>query len=78
MYMNNLSEYITIDKDVLGGTPVFKNTRVAVKTLFDYLEDESLDEFLRGYPSISREQAETIIQLAAEKFLTTLEDESIA
>ena len=78
MYMNNLSEYITIDKDVLGGTPVFKNTRVAVKTLFDYLEDESLDEFLRGYPSISREQAETFIQLAAEKFLTTLEDESIA
>ena len=78
MYMNNLSEYITIDKDVLGGSPVFKNTRVAVKTLFDYLEDESLDEFLRGYPSITREQAETIIQLAAEKFLTTLKDESIA
>jgi len=76
--MNNLSEYITIDKDVLGGSPVFKNTRVAVKTLFDYLEDESLDEFLRGYPSITREQAETIIQLAAEKFLTTLKDESIA
>ena len=76
--MNNLSDYITIDKDVLGGTPVFKNTRVAVKTLFDYLEDESLDEFLKGYPSISRAQAETIIQLAAEKFLTALEDESIA
>jgi len=76
--MNNLSEYITIDKEVLGGTPVFKNTRVAIRTLFDYLEDESLDEFLRGYPSITREQAETIIQLAAEKFLTTLKDESIA
>lgn len=76
--MGNLSEYITIDKEVLGGTPVFKNTRVAVKTLFDYLEDESLDEFLKGYPSITRQQAETIIQLAAEKFLTTLKDESIA
>ncbi|HEX5153644.1 MAG TPA: DUF433 domain-containing protein [Parafilimonas sp.] len=73
-----MSKYITIDKEVLGGTPVFKNTRVAVKTLFDYLEDESLDEFLKGYPSITREQAEAIIQLAAEKFLTTLKDESIA
>ena len=76
--MNALNKYITIDKDVLGGAPVFKNTRVALKTLFDYLEDESLDEFLRGYLSITREQAETIIQLAAEKFLTTLKNESIA
>jgi len=76
--MTDFRHYITIDKEVLGGTPVFKNTRVAIKTLFDHLEEESLEEFLQGYPSITREQAEAVIQLAAENFLTTLADESIA
>jgi len=76
--MNALNKYITIDKDVLGGAPVFKNTRVALKTLFDYLEDESLEEFLKGFPSITREQAEVVIQLAAENFLTAIVNENIA
>ena len=67
------SQYITIDKDILGGTPVFKGTRVAVKTLFDYLEDGSLGEFLEGFPSVSREQAESVIEQAANKFLSELE-----
>lgn len=51
-------KYIAIDKDVVGGAPVFINTRVTVKTLFDYLEESSIEEFLQGYPSVSREQAE--------------------
>lgn len=76
--MNALNKYITIDKDMLGGAPVFKNTRVALKTLFDYLEDESLEEFLKGFPSITREQAEVVIQLAAENFLTAIVNENIA
>jgi len=43
------------DPDVLGGTPVFLGTRVPVQTLFDYLEGgETLDEFLRQFPSVSR------------------------
>ena len=67
------SQYITIDRDILGGTPVFKGTRVAVKTLFDYLEDGSLQEFLEGFPSVSREQAESVIEQAANKFLSELE-----
>ncbi len=64
-----LSEYITIDKETAGGVPVFKGTRVAIKTLFDYLEESSLDEFLNGFPSVSREQAEAVIELAAAKLL---------
>ena len=76
--MDKLNEYIAVDKEVLGGTPVFKGTRVAVKTLFDHLEDGSMDDFLKGFPSISREQAEAVIQLAAENFLTILANESIA
>ena len=53
-----------------GGVPVFKGTRVAVKTLFDYLETESLEEFLKGFPTVTREQAEGVIEMAAEKFIT--------
>jgi uncharacterized protein (DUF433 family) len=49
-------DLITIDSEILGGTPVFKGTRVPVKTLFDYLEDNySLEEFLECFPSVSRE-----------------------
>jgi uncharacterized protein (DUF433 family) len=65
-----LSDYITIDKETAGGVPVFKGTRVAIKTLFDYLEESSLDEFLNGFPSVSREQAEAVIELAAAKLLS--------
>jgi len=46
------------DPEILGGTPVFAGTRVPVRSLFDYLEGgESLEEFLRQFPSVRREQA---------------------
>jgi uncharacterized protein (DUF433 family) len=67
-----LNEYVEIKKDVAGGQPVFIGTRVTVKTLFDYLEEESLEEFLLGFPSVTRRQAEGIIEMAAEKFLSEL------
>ena len=52
------TDLITIDPDILGGTPVFKGTRVPVKALFDYLEaDYTLVEFLECFPSVSREAA---------------------
>lgn len=54
---------IEIDPEILGGTPVFNGTRVAIQTLFDHLKASSLAEFLRGYPSVSREQAEVVIAL---------------
>ncbi len=66
--MNNLKQYITTNKDIASGIPVFKGRRVAVKTLFDYLEEESLEEFLKGFPTVSRVQAEAAIALAVEKF----------
>ena len=68
--MTTLAEYIIIDQDIGAGTPVFRGTRVAVKTLFDYLEDSSLQDFLEGFPSVSREQAEAVIKLAAEQSLS--------
>ncbi len=52
------SDLITVDPDILGGTPVFKGTRVPVKTLFDYLESNyTLDEFLECFPSVTRDMA---------------------
>ncbi len=48
----------TRDKEVLGGELVFAGTRVPLRSLFDHLEaGDSLDEFLEGFPGVSREQA---------------------
>ena len=56
-------DLIAIDPDILGGTPVFKGTRVPVKTLFEYLEnDYSLEQFLECFPSVTREMARQILQ----------------
>lgn len=57
------SDLITVDPDILGGTPVFKGTRVPIKTLFEYLEDNyALDEFLECFPSVSREMARRVLE----------------
>lgn len=66
------NEYVTVDHETAAGVPVFKGTRVAVKTLFDHLEYSSLDEFLIGFPSVSRIQAEAVIEQAASIFLTEI------
>ncbi len=68
--MKALNQYVEVKKDLAGGVPVFKGTRVSVKTLFDYLEEESLEEFLKGFPSVTREQAEGVIGMAAKKFIS--------
>lgn len=49
---------ITRDPEIHSGAPVFTGTRIAVKVLFDYLEDgQSVDDFVKHYPSVSRQQA---------------------
>jgi uncharacterized protein (DUF433 family) len=51
-------DLITVDPEILGGTPVFKGTRVPVKTLFEYLEDNyTLEEFLECFPSVTHNMA---------------------
>ena len=68
--MSILNEYVTVDKQTAAGVPVFKGTRVAVKTLFDYLEESSLEEFLAGFPTVTRMQAEGVIEQAAAMFIS--------
>ena len=56
---------INQDPEIHGGTPVFSGTRVPVKALIDHLKaGESLDYFLEGFPSVSREQAIAFLELA--------------
>jgi uncharacterized protein (DUF433 family) len=60
-------QLIITDPEIMGGTPVFKGTRVPVKYLLDWLGGGyTLDEFLDNYPSVSREQADAVIKLANE------------
>ncbi len=59
----NANDLITVDPEVLGGTPVFRGTRVPVKTLFQYLEaNYTLDEFLECFPSVTRPMACKILE----------------
>ena len=63
--MTRRGQVVHSDPDILGGTPVFFGTRVPVRSLFDYLEGgETLDEFLRQFPSMRREQAVAALDVA--------------
>jgi uncharacterized protein (DUF433 family) len=67
----DIRSLITIDKEILGGQPVFTGTRVPVESLFDHLEAGlSLDEFLDDFPSVTHKQAVDILE-AANKILTS-------
>jgi len=65
------NDLITIDPDILGGSPVFRGTRVPVKTLFEYLENNySLDEFIECFPSVTREMACRILERSESALLS--------
>ena len=56
------------DPEILGGTPVFLGTRVPVRNLIDFLEaGDSLEDFLKSFPSVAREQAVAALELIAAK-----------
>ncbi len=61
---------ISASPEVLGGTPVFAGTRVPVQTLFDYIEGgETIDDFLEGFPTVTREQVISILERAKERMV---------
>jgi uncharacterized protein (DUF433 family) len=69
--MSAIRDVVRIDPELLGGTPVFVGTRVPVRSLFDYLAaGDTLDEFLRQFPSVTREQAIAVLALARDAMLT--------
>jgi uncharacterized protein (DUF433 family) len=59
------NEIIAKDSDILGGTPVFRGTRVPLQALLDYLEGgQTLDEFLDDFPTVTRDVAVAALELA--------------
>jgi uncharacterized protein (DUF433 family) len=63
--MQSLAGITHKDPEILSGTPVFVGTRVPVKSLFDYLEGgDTIEEFLRQFPSVKREQALAVLDAA--------------
>jgi uncharacterized protein (DUF433 family) len=59
--------------DIMGGTPVFCGTRVPVQTLLDYLEaGDSIDEFLAGFPSVTRQQVIDFLEAAKDRLVESV------
>lgn len=63
--------HVSIDPEIMSGTPVFKGSRVPIQNLFDYIEGgDDLAEFLDDFPSVSKEAAVAVLEMA-KKSLTT-------
>jgi uncharacterized protein (DUF433 family) len=69
-----LKDIITVDAEIMSGTPVFTGTRVPVKTLFDYVESgKTLDDFFEDFPSVKHSQATNLLNLAQQLLLSANE-----
>ena len=67
------SQIVHSNPEILGGVPVFVGTRVPVQTLLVYLEkDETLEEFLENFPTVSREQAVAFLEEAGRALLAQI------
>ena len=74
LHVNLSHEVIVKDLDILGGTPVFRGTRVPFQALLDYLEGgETLDDFIDDFPTVSREAAISALELAKSVLVGQLE-----
>jgi uncharacterized protein (DUF433 family) len=61
---------ISASPEIMGGTPVFTGTRVPVQTLLDYLKaGESIDDFLDGFPTVTREQVTALLEEAEKQLI---------
>lgn len=66
-----INQIVSVSGDTLGGAPVFKGTRVPIECLFEHLQNGiSLDDFLEDFPSVSRELAVEILEIAKLSILS--------
>jgi uncharacterized protein (DUF433 family) len=64
---------VSCNPDVMGGAPVFHGTRVPVQTLLDYLEaGDTIDEFLNGFPSVTRKQVIAFLEEAKDRLVESV------
>ncbi len=70
MFVIVVRKIVSSSRDVMGGTPVFAGTRVPVQTLLDYLEaGDSIDDFLKGFPTVRRAQVLAFLEKATESLV---------
>lgn len=73
------SKIINSSPDIMGGTPVFSGTRVPVQALLDYIEGgESIDSFLEGFPSVTREQILAFLYEIKQQIISGVEESECA
>jgi uncharacterized protein (DUF433 family) len=64
---------ISVDPEVMSGTPVFAGTRVPIQNLFDYIEGgENLSEFLDDFPSVTKEAALAVLEMAKKSLISEI------
>ena len=69
-----IKDLVEVNPKKMSGAPVFTGTRVPINHLFEYIENgETLSEFLRQFPSVTREQALGVLQLSKESLLANQE-----
>ena len=69
------SKVVHIDPEILGGTPVFKETRVPVETFFDYLQGgEPFSEFLEDFPTVTQEQVMELLEEVKREILSSAKE----
>ena len=67
------SNVVHIDPEILGGTPVFKGTRVPVETFFDYIQGgEPMSEFLEDFPTVTPEQVLELLEEVKSEILPSV------
>ena len=72
---SRLSKTVEIDPERLGGEPVFRGTRVPVKSLFDHLSaGDSLETFLDDFPGVTREQVQAVVEVAGWHLLEEVQN----
>jgi len=68
--MMSTADLVTVNPNILGGTPVFKGTRVPIRTMFEYLErGYSLEQFLECFPSVTRDMACQVLDMSEAALL---------
>jgi uncharacterized protein (DUF433 family) len=69
-----MSSVVKIDPEIMSGAPCFAGTRVPIQNLIDYLEGgDSIDDFLEGFPTVSREQVVAFLEEAKDRVLAAVE-----